>query len=435
MLDFTHLYTIDINGITHICRIIFYDILKNTYSVSLRGNGVLNYIEEDQLTDISNALPKEYTQVSYIESSGTQYIDTGLEGKDGYTLEATLKFTEFPGNYSYFAGFGSSSSNRIYFTRAAKATLTDGWTYNSDSHNLTDVSVATDTEYVYKSVMENGKQELYRNGTLLDSDNVVGTPSYGTIWIFGADYNDSINGGTSCQLFACKFSYGGKVVRDFIPCYRNSDNEIGLYDTVGRQFYTNSGTGSFIIETPGDYQYVEYIESSGTQYINTGFSPDNKSKMFLDYQPTVAQSKMFAGTRTVGGNAFTINSGSANTYMFAAWGQSGNKQLASMTTDRVTTEISQDGIYYNDELKYNLSTATWHLTGKVLLFAVMQSGAADLHASVRIFSCKLYADGVLIRDFIPCYRKVDGEIGMLDSVNNVFYTNDGTGTFVKGRNV
>ena len=35
--------------------------------------------------------------------------------------------------------------------------------------------------------------------------------------------------------------YNGTLVRDFIPCYRNSDNEIGLYDLVNDIFYTNQG--------------------------------------------------------------------------------------------------------------------------------------------------------------------------------------------------
>ncbi len=47
----------------------------------------------------------------------------------------------------------------------------------------------------------------------------------------------------------------------------------------------------------------------------------------------------------------------------------------------------------------------------------------------------MYDNGTLVRDFIPCYRKQDGVIGMYDLANDVFYTNAGTGTFLKGANV
>lgn len=44
-------------------------------------------------------------------------------------------------------------------------------------------------------------------------------------------------------------------------------------------------------------------------------------------------------------------------------------------------------------------------------------------------------DGDLVRDFIPCYRKLDNVAGLYDMVNDEFYTNIGTGTFTLGPNV
>ena len=49
--------------------------------------------------------------------------------------------------------------------------------------------------------------------------------------------------------------------------------------------------------------------------------------------------------------------------------------------------------------------------------------------------CKIYDNDNLVRDFVPCYRKADDEIGMYDMANGVFYTNAGTGTFLKGPDV
>ena len=203
MLNFNDLYTIEIDNIVHVCRLISYNNETDKYTISLRGNGVLFDISEDDLTDItpSGPLPRGFVQVDYIESNGSQYIDTGLEGKAGYTVEATLLFTTFTGNYAYFAGFGSTSSNRVYFTRAAKSSSTqgtDGWTFNSDSHNLSSTTVSTGVKYTYKSIMESRNQKLYRDGTLLDSATLSGSPSYGNLWIFAADYSGNPNGACSC---------------------------------------------------------------------------------------------------------------------------------------------------------------------------------------------------------------------------------------------
>lgn len=61
--------------------------------------------------------------------------------------------------------------------------------------------------------------------------------------------------------------------------------------------------------------------------------------------------------------------------------------------------------------------------------------ASPLTASAKLYSMKLYENAVKVRDFIPCYRKSDNEIGLYDLVNGVFYTNAGSGTFAKGADV
>lgn len=190
---------------------------------------------------------------------------------------------------------------------------------------------------------------------------------------------------------------------------------------------------------PSGYQEVEYIQTTGTQYINTGYAPNQNSKMWLDYQITELQSAMFAGARKTSPSParyFTINSGFKSTKMYAAFGTSGNIDLDKITTNRVQTQIGSDGIYYNNVLKYTPSITTFQLSENVLLFAVMQNSSdITLYSKVKIYACKIWENDVLVRDFIPCYRISDNVAGMYDKANNAFYTNDGTGTFIKGNNV
>ena len=48
----------------------------------------------------------------------------------------------------------------------------------------------------------------------------------------------------------------------------------------------------------------------------------------------------------------------------------------------------------------------------------------------KIYEFKLYDNDILVRNFIPCYRKIDNVPGMYDVVNGVFYTNAGTDEFI-----
>jgi hypothetical protein len=74
----------------------------------------------------------------------------------------------------------------------------------------------------------------------------------------GNDYSNIQDCVEKCVFFANNASAGGIRLYSFvvtnaygipqvclIPCYRKSDNEIGVYDIINEKFYTNIGTGTF----------------------------------------------------------------------------------------------------------------------------------------------------------------------------------------------
>ena len=55
------------------------------------------------------------------------------------------------------------------------------------------------------------------------------------------------------------------------------------------------------------------------------------------------------------------------------------------------------------------------------------------NASVKIYDLKLYNATELIRHFIPAKRNNDNELGLYETVQNIFYTNNsGSGAFIAG---
>ena len=47
------------------------------------------------------------------------------------------------------------------------------------------------------------------------------------------------------KIYRLKFWSNDTLVRDLTPCYRKSNNVIGLYDMANDVFCTNAGTGTF----------------------------------------------------------------------------------------------------------------------------------------------------------------------------------------------
>ena len=85
--------------------------------------------------------------------------------------------------------------------------------------------------------------EVSLTGTLSD----LATQNPRSITLFGRNNGNSTDLKSSFKLYNCKITNKdtNTLERNFIPCYRNSDNVVGLYDLVNNVFYTNQGTGSF----------------------------------------------------------------------------------------------------------------------------------------------------------------------------------------------
>lgn len=90
---------------------------------------------------------------------------------------------------------------------------------------------------------------------------------------------------------------------------------------------------------------------------------------------------------------------------------------------------------------YNLNNGNITHTWGTSLFCIFNNQAKttfDRFIEAKLYYFKLYSkasktsQGVLVRDMMPCKRNSDNAIGLLDKVNNVFYTNPSGDAFVAG---
>lgn len=183
------------------------------------------------------------------------------------------------------------------------------------------------------------------------------------------------------------------------------------------------------------YTRVEYIGSSGTQYIDTGFKPNQDTRVICRAKiPTGGNTNFLFGARqSEKSNGFYVLYSSLGYYRqgyntqqlnFSSELNSvgvlvfdANKNTATITTD--TDSDTKQGTYDTFASPVNLC-----------LFACNNNGTLT-YGSVSIYSCRIYDNGTLVRDFVPC-KNANGVAGLYDLVNNVFYTNAGSGTFTAG---
>lgn len=201
--------------------------------VNAKADG-LNYVklfgECEQKT-----LPNGYTALEYIQSSGTQYINTDIQGEakvvidcQGVSSSSTSEI--IIGSYTYPPSFfGQAGSTGKYGFNANALTDVDYTTRKTFTINFND-----DATVQYDSTTI----QYTDSGTLYTSANYA---------LFRAMARSASNYYyAKARIYSVTFEQNGVYVAKMYPAKRDSDNALGMYDTVRNTFYTNAGTGAFI---------------------------------------------------------------------------------------------------------------------------------------------------------------------------------------------
>lgn len=191
---------------------------------------------------------------------------------------------------------------------------------------------------------------------------------------------------------------------------------------------------------PKEYQQVEYIKSTGTQYIDTGVLANENNSYKVKAQLTSAG----ASSQTVWGGRQNPTSGSnqlsylknEGVYQFVCGHSAVTTNQLKWDTNIHTFYANKNVLYVDEKVVATALSGTITSKNNVYLFATNTAGQIGYNGgSLNIFYCKIWNNDILVRDYIPCYRKADNVAGLYDLVNGVFYTNTGTGEFNIGAEV
>lgn len=184
---------------------------------------------------------------------------------------------------------------------------------------------------------------------------------------------------------------------------------------------------------PNGYTELEYIESTGTQYIDTGFKPNQNTRVTGVFKTTDTGIPYFwwgARTSSETVNFCTLRVGSG---VRSDYGESKVKVLSSPSTEKVLIDQNKNICTYATA-SINNEISTFVSQYSLFLFAVNTGGNAGYFGHHKMYSCQIYDNGVLVRDYVPC-KNPAGVVGLYDLVNSKFYGNAGTGAFTAGPEV
>lgn len=408
-----------------------YDNVSHVFYTSPNGNNFFG-VRED------NGLPVGYTQCEYIESNGTQYIDTGVIGQAN--IKAESEFMLMEGGASI--PLGCYSPSRLYMISFDSNTYLR---YGYSEWVNTSTKIEIGRKYSISVDFASGNQSMVLDGVTIASSSISGrvTNNYN---IYAFAYNDGGRAGdfSKIRLYGLKLYQEGLLVRDYIPC-QNSEGVCGLYDKVNGGFYTSPNGNSFGGKIEGQdlpigYSKCEYIESNGTQYIDTGFNPDGNTRIVAEMQLT-ALVNADKGTSPM---LFGAYASSSARYAFY-WSSTGNvfgtyyaeqsKNFSSITNgyERVQIDCNKNTQSLNGEtITYTASTSA--CSYPLYLFGRNTSGSAGFLAKAKLYSCQIYDNDILVRDFVPVVDN-SGVCGLWDKVADKFYMSANGNNFVGKINV
>ena len=204
--------------------------------------------------EIVNFLPSGYTQLEYIETTGTQYIDTGVNANSDYSVD--IVFTT-PSTLSNGSLFGNQNGDVLLYLSNTSFKL---YNNNSDKGVLTG-SVSANTTYNIKLTVSGTTATITGDLTGTFTGLTI-TGAYNIL--LGANHNASGN----VTDFG-KFKYNSvKITKDSVLAFGNypakdSSDNVGIYDSVTNSLKQNAGTGSFIAGNEVNYQKVNFTNDSG----------------------------------------------------------------------------------------------------------------------------------------------------------------------------
>lgn len=182
---------------------------------------------------------KEYKLVDYIQSTGEQFIDTGVKanGQTNYEIKFAphTKYTSWGG---YLAGDKNAYRCPKIFcdNDVTKISIETNSSHTSQYYYL--VTTQADTPVTIKT----DGSKIYVDGSHVATlTRQSGTNSYS--YYLSRGHEESGNK-ASMRIYYCKFWQDGELIRDLIPVI-DKNNVACMYDLVNEQYYYNGGTGNF----------------------------------------------------------------------------------------------------------------------------------------------------------------------------------------------
>ena len=402
--------------------------------------------------------PDYFTE--YLQANGYNYLDTGVRGRAGTRAAGEFSRTQVRSladeMYAYLEDapaharhertyLGAVNGNdRFYLLHGTGAQVWSGYgtqrlyperlvtnyveivTTNLDETVTTNLEEVVSTNrivitagqrYSFDVSYAAGSQTIDLDGErIFDETSEASIDTGYNIFLFAVDNKGNPLYEMPARCYGLKLWQDGTLVRDFKPCVK--DGKGMLWDEVTQTLYrpfldvpaTFDNVGP--ITGVGDAKpvsYLEYVETDGTQYVDTEVVGRTGTKAEADMVWLALGSDygLLDARGTYDGNDRILLIHSHLSYMslgYGTWIQNNGHTYATDTRYAITSDfrVGSQTVVVNGATVYSGASSASYDTGHNLyLFGNNRAGSAENLSSVRLYGLKIWQDGELVRNFRP----------------------------------
>ena len=406
---------------------------------------------------------------AYIESDGTQFMNTGYYPGPKTKIEVDFQLTEaIKGKDCIFGNYGDANFSVLLYAQPETQSKQFQFCGKDGGWQAQNSGVSIDTER-HTMVIDVPKKKgtmFAPDGTVQGQADFIGAWTYTKTAAWPIAFFASCNNasGTTARQGAKVKIYGAKIwesedngetytlLHDYSPTVKGG--VAGLLDSQTDTFlYDTRAPGAGAFAYGGDIKTVAddgYVESDGNEFVNSRYHVNPATKIEVDYaftDATTAQQRIWGmdgeepQTSIYVQNSLNIAIGFGDTFVNSDT-QTGikadtarhtavidvvNKRAAFITG--VTTNWSNNAI-----LDTHVPTKT--ARRPIGLFGNLSNvngTGSDHRAKVRIYRARFWTGDELVHDYVPCIQ--GGIVGLKDNVDGAFVTAEGAGELTAGGNI
>ncbi len=328
----------------------------------------------------------------------------GTGGDTGYKYNSTSYYSNGAGGGGWYGGgaagnYSGASTARLAgggggsgFVWSTGKTRPDGYLVD-EKYYLEDAATysATETGFVTNPVTTgNG----YLRITLIETKTTAEATA--TRW-------KNIEYQTEQGTFTGNFDYNGKTITEI-----DTENNTIIHQKINE---------------------IQYIEATGTQWIDTNICPTSNTKVMLKFNMTAPTGNVIIGFYNSESDSFRFFNYNNNAYLDYGSGD-GYNRINGGTIAAGTTYNIEFGNRYVKDIDTNtniISSTAVSFTDKTTSMRIFGDAGSD-KASGKLYYCKVYDNNNLVGDFVPALDENNVPC-LYDKVSNQYFYNSGTGTF------